>query len=157
MFVWSDYILNPHTFLKVKSINLKKRSWQPKKTGILVSLKCIDAITHITFYKHHNVDKLHFNSALNHKLVKDSLGSLCCLAPSGSCPISLHQSRQTESEKWRSSACANINPKFPASIPSWPWFGMTSICWLAAHIYLQIVWARLICFYARLVKNVMPR
>lgn len=34
---------------------------------------------------------------------------------------------------------------------------MTSICWLAAHISLQIVWARLICFYARLVQNVMPR
>lgn len=34
---------------------------------------------------------------------------------------------------------------------------MTSICWLAAHISLQIVWARLICFYARLVQDVMPR
>lgn len=83
--------------------------------------------------------------------------SLCCLASSNSCPINLHQSRQTESEKWRRPACANINPKFPASVPSWPWFGMTSICWLAAHISLQIVLARLICFYARLVQNVMPR
>lgn len=46
---------------------------------------------------------------------------------------------------------------FQAPVPSWPWFGMTSICWLAAHISLQIVWARLICFYARLVQNVMPR
>lgn len=82
---------------------------------------------------------------------------LRCLASSNSCPINLHQSRQAESEKWRRPACANINPKFPASIPSWPWFGMTSICWLAAHISLQIVWARLICFYARLVQNVMPR
>lgn len=33
--------------------------------------------------------------------------------------------------------------------------GMTSICWLAAHFSTQIVWARLICFYARLVKNAM--
>lgn len=82
---------------------------------------------------------------------------LCCLASSNSCPINLHQSRQTESEKWRRPACANINPKFSASVPSWPWFGMTSICWLAAHISLQIVWARLICFYARLAQNVMPR
>lgn len=81
---------------------------------------------------------------------------LRCLPSSNSCPINLRQSRQTESEKWRP-ACANINPKFPASVPSWPWFGMTSICWLAAHISLQIVWARLICFYARLVQNVMPR
>lgn len=80
-----------------------------------------------------------------------------CLASSNSCPINLYQSRQTESEKWRWPACANINPKFPASVPSWPWFGMTSICWLDAHISLQIVWARLICFYARLVQNVMPR
>lgn len=82
---------------------------------------------------------------------------LRCLASCNSCPINLHQSRQAESEKWRRPACANINPKFPASVPSWPWFGMTSICWLAAHISLQIVWARLICFYARLVQNVMPR
>lgn len=110
-----------------------------------------------SLYAHQNRDEFGFNSALHHKAVEDSHCCLCCLAPSGSRPISLHQTRQTESEKWRSPAWANINPKFPASIPSWPWFGMTSICWLAAHISLQIVWARLICFYARLVKNVMPR
>lgn len=152
-FVWSDYALHLHTFLAAAWITLKYVVAQKKKftlSNILTQLL-------IAFYKHHNGDELGFNSALNHRVVEDSLCSMCCLAPSGPCPISLHQIRQTESEKWRSSACANINPKFPASIPWWPWFGMTSICWLAAHISLQIVWARLICFYARLVKNVMPR
>lgn len=102
-------------------------------------------------------DEPPFNSALSHMVGMTLWCRPRCLASSNSCPINLHQSRQTESEKWRRPACANINPKFPASIPSWPWFGMTSICWLAAHISLQIVWARLICFYARLVQNVMPR
>lgn len=156
-FVWTDYVLHPHTFWKVRSFISNTNSCGTKKTKKKVlSLKCIDA-TLAALYKHQNDDEFEFNSALNHKVAEDSLCCLFCLAPSGSCPISLHQTRQTESEKWRSPACANINPKFPASIPSWPWFGMTSICWLAAHISLQIVWARLICFYARLVKNVMPR
>lgn len=132
----------------------KQNKTKPKNKQIKSFLS--NMLTQLTaFYKHQNDDE--FNSALNHKVVEDSLCCLCFLAPSGSCPISLNQTRQTESEKWRSPACANINPKFPASIPSWPWFGLTSICWLAAHISLQIVWARLICFYARLVKNVMPR
>lgn len=138
---------SPHT---VHYSNLKQKKKKFSLSNVLTQLL-------VAFYRHQNDDEFGFNSALNHKVVEDGLCCLCCLAPSGSCPISLHQTRQTESEKWRRPACANINPKFLASIPSWPWFGMTSICWLAAHISLQIVWARLICFYARLVKNVMPR
>lgn len=143
---------SPHT---VHYSNLKQL-WHPKtKKSFLSQMYWHNYSSLFTGIR--NDDEFGFNSALNHKIVEDGPCCLRCLAPSGSCPISLHQTRQTESEKWRRPACANINPKFLASIPSWPWFGMTSICWLAAHISLQIVWARLICFYARLVKNVMPR
>lgn len=124
LFTLTDYVL--HHTPSERCIHLFKTQTvvapegQRKKKEEEKKFSVSNALTQllIAFYRHQNDDEIGFNSALNHKVVEDGLCCLRCLAPSGSCPISLHQTRQTESEKWRRPACANINPKFLASMPS---------------------------------------
>jgi len=71
MSLGTDIVLHPHTFFKVKSLIQTVNNGFGTKNSQKLSFKCMQPL--IASNRHENVVKLDFNSALNHKVVEDSV------------------------------------------------------------------------------------